>query len=223
MLKVRSQEDTVIEAGIDEAGRGCLWGPLYAAAVIWPPEDDWIDEQRELAPKIKDSKKIAPKKRARIAEAIKCFAVDYGIGSVSAGEIDSLGMTRSNKLAFTRAIDALQVPPERILIDGTLSLSEDDLEQRKIKSQEVIVDGDATYLPIAAASILAKEEHDDIVKEWIKEYPQLDTRYNISSCKGYGTEAHRSGILKHGTHTEHRKLFLRKILGTSDCLIQDDI
>jgi ribonuclease HII len=223
MLKVRSKQDSVIEAGIDEAGRGCLWGPLYAAAVIWPPEEDWIDEQRELAPKIKDSKKIAPKKRARIAEAIKSYAVDYGIGSVSAGEIDSLGMSRSNKLAFTRAIDALQVPPERILIDGTLSLSEDDLEQRKIISQEVIVDGDATYLPIAAASILAKEAHDDVVKEWVKNNPQLDTRYNISSCKGYGTEAHRNGLLEYGTHTEHRRLFLRKILGTSDCLIQDDI
>lgn len=225
MLKVRSKQDSVIEAGIDEAGRGCLWGPLYAAAVIWPPEEDWIDEQRELAPKIKDSKKIAPKKRAQIAEAIKSYAVDYGIGSVSAGEIDSLGMSRSNKLAFIRAIDALQVPPERILIDGTLSLSEDDLEQRKIISQEVIVDGDATYLPIAAASILAKEAHDDVVKEWVKNNPQLDTRYHISSCKGYGTEAHRKGVLEHGTHTEHRRLFLRKLLGTRvvvDCLIQDE-
>jgi ribonuclease HII len=228
MLKVRMTNDTAIEAGIDEAGRGCLWGPLFAAAVIWPPEEEWIDEQRELAPLIKDSKKITPKKRALIAEAIKSYAVDYGIGSVSAAEIDSMGMSRANRLAFLRALDALDIPPDRILIDGTLPLFTSQLEERKINQQETIIDGDATYLSIAAASILAKEAHDDLVKEWVATEPSLHEKYHLGSCKGYGTAAHRKGILDNGKHTEHRNLFLRKLLGNTvftneeTCLISDD-
>lgn len=224
MLKVRMKNDTQIEAGIDEAGRGCLWGPLFAAAVIWPPEEEWIDEQREIAPQIKDSKKIAPKKRAKIAECIKSYAVDYGVGQVSAEEIDNLGMTRANRLAFLRATDNLSITPDRLLIDGTISLIKDDLDTRKIQSQEVIVDGDATYLSIAAASILAKEEHDAVVREWIAKEPDLQTKYHLESCKGYGTAAHRKGILENGRHKEHRNLFLRKLLGNTlqYCLITDD-
>jgi ribonuclease HII len=222
-LQVRYKPDTLIEAGIDEAGRGCLWGPLYAAVVIWPPEDDWLDEHRSLAPQIKDSKKLSAKKRERLAESIKDLAMDTAIGIVTPEEIDSFGMSYANKLAFQRALDGLLIPPDRILLDGILSLDSEQVRIRNIQEQQTIVDGDALYLPIAAASILAKEARDSYVKTCVEKEPSLETNYSIGSSKGYGTEKHRKGILAHGKHTQHRNLFLRKLLGSkTDCLIEDE-
>jgi len=222
-LQVRHKPDTLIEAGIDEAGRGCLWGPLYAAVVIWPPEDDWLDEHRSLAPQIKDSKKLSAKKRFKLAESIKDLAMDTAIGIVTPEEIDSFGMSYANKLAFQRALDGLLIPPDRILLDGILSLESEVLSRRNIQEQQTIVDGDALYLPIAAASILAKEARDSYVKTCVEKEPSLETNYSIGSSKGYGTEKHRKGILAHGKHTQHRNLFLRKLLGSkTDCLIEDE-
>ncbi len=226
MLTVRYTKDTLIEAGVDEAGRGCLWGPLYAAAVLWPPEEDWLEEHREIAPQIKDSKKLSAKKRASLAEAIKALAIDYGIGIVTPQEIDSLGMSAANRLAFTRALDQLSVTPDRILIDGCLPLYPEDLQRRSIQVQHTVVEGDGTYLPIAAASILAKEARDSYVSDCVTKESALEINYSIGSSKGYGTEKHRKGILTHGKHSEHRNLFLRKLLGeniagASDCLITD--
>ena len=221
-LSVRYTQDLLIEAGIDEAGRGCLWGPLYAAAVIWPPEEEWLDEHKEIAPQIRDSKKLSPKRRTAIAQAIRALAIDYGIGVVTPKEIDSYGMTLANKLAFQRALLNLSVPPDRILLDGILQLDEDVLTKHKIKDQVTIVDGDALYLPIAAASILAKDDRDTYVCEYVTQFPEVETNYNLASNKGYGTEKHRKGILEKGKHKDHRDLFLRKLLGnTSDCLITD--
>lgn len=221
-LTVRFSNDTMIEVGVDEAGRGCLWGPLYAAAVIWPPEEEWLDDHHEIAPQIRDSKKVSAKKRKALSDAIQALAIDVGIGSVTPQEIDSFGMTVANKLAFTRALDQLQVPPDRVLLDGILPLDTDQLQHRNITSQETIIDGDALYLPIAAASIVAKEARDSYVEEYSKTDQELESKYNLKSCKGYGTEKHRKGILTHGKHSQHRNLFLRKLLGnTSDCLISD--
>ena len=222
MLTVRHTLDTLLEAGVDEAGRGCLWGPLYAAAVLWPPEEEWLDEHREIAPQIKDSKKLTPKKRAFLANAIQAFAMDYGIGVVTPQEIDTLGMSAANRLAFTRALDKLTIIPDRILIDGCLPLYPEDLTKRSIQVQHTVVEGDGTYLPIAAASILAKEARDSYIAECVEKEASLETNYNIGSSKGYGTEKHRKGILTHGKHSDHRNLFLRKLLGeSSDCLITD--
>lgn len=213
-LKTRFKEDTLIEAGVDEAGRGCLWGPIYAGAVIWAPEDEWSDEHREIAPQIKDSKKLTPKKRQHVNKVIQSLAIDYGVGNVSAKEIDESGMTFANRLAFQRAIAALTVVPARILVDGTLPLRSEQLTELGVDEQETIVDGDASYLPIAAASIIAKEAHDEVVQKWIADEPSLQTNYGLASGKGYGTKKHRDGILEHGKHAEHRNLFLRKLLGT---------
>ncbi len=222
MLTVRHTLDTLLEAGIDEAGRGCLWGPLYAAAVLWPPEEEWLDEHREIAPQIKDSKKLTPKKRAMLADAIQALAMDYGVGVVTPQEIDSLGMSAANRLVFTRAIDQLSITPDRLLIDGCLPLHSEDLTSRKIQVQHTVVEGDGTYLPIAAASILAKEARDSYIAECVIKEASLESNYSIGSSKGYGTEKHRKGILTHGKHSEHRNLFLRKLLGEiSDCLITD--
>ena len=208
MLKTRYQNDEHIEMGIDEAGRGCLWGPIYAAAVIWAPEDEWTEEHREIAPQIKDSKKLSEKKREYVTTAIQSLALDYGVGSVSAQEIDQNGMSYANRLAFKRAIDASSVIPDRVLIDGILAIEEEWLTEKGIKESVMIVEGDSNYIPIAAASILAKTAHDQ-------------EKYNLLSCKGYGTEKHRAGILKHGAEQEHRRLFLRKLLNQT-CVIQDD-
>lgn len=221
-LKVRHTSDSLIEVGVDEAGRGCLWGPLYAAAVIWPPEEEWLDEHKEIAPQIKDSKKLTAKKRAKLAQAIRDLAMDTGIGIVTPAEIDSYGMSIANKLAFQRALDALLVPPDRLLLDGILPLSSEEIMSRNIQHQHTIVDGDALYLPIAAASILAKEARDSYVASCVEKEPTLESKYSIGSSKGYGTEKHRKGILAHGKHDHHRDLFLRKLLGNkSDCLITD--
>lgn len=221
MLTCRFRADNLLEAGVDEAGRGCLWGRLYAGAVLWLPEEEWTEDYREIAPKIKDSKLIAPKKRAQIAAQIQALAMDYSVGFVEAGEIDELGMTRTNRLAFERALAGLSVVPDRILVDGILPLSQETLHMLGIQEQETIVDGDATYLPIAAASILAKEAHDDWLRGEVVRRPELETKWSLGSSKGYGTAKHRKGVLEHGMDTEHRRLFLRKLYGQT-CLIQDE-
>ena len=207
MLKSRHTQDEVAEVGIDEAGRGCLWGPLMAAAVVWPDEDSWTEDMRELSSKIRDSKKIAAKRRSLMEAQIKLYAVAWSIGSVTAQEIDTFGMTKSNRLAFERALEGINGPYGRILIDGTLGLPANSIEQ------VIEAKGDNTYIAIAAASILAKEGRDTIVRGMCEENPILESRYSICSSKGYGTLKHRNAVKEHGMHTEHRKLFLRKLLG----------
>lgn len=206
MLKPRYKDDALIEAGIDEAGRGCLWGPMIAAAVIWPPEASWTPEQRLISEQIKDSKKISAKKRRKLREEIEKMAVAFAIGRVDAKEIDEIGMTASNKAAFSRAIKYLKVEPGRLLIDGVLSLE-------TMKEQVVEAEADNKYIAVAAASILAKEAHDDIIEGFCMIDSTLAEHYDILNCKGYGTQKHRDGILKHGKDSQHRRLFLRKLLG----------
>jgi ribonuclease HII len=206
MLQPRYKDDALIEAGIDEAGRGCLWGPLIAAAVIWPAEATWTPEQRAVSEQIKDSKKVSPKKRRKLRAEIEKIAVAYGIGRVDAKEIDQIGMTVANKEAFHRAIKGLSTQPDRLLIDGILSLE-------TTKEQVVEAEADNKYIAVAAASILAKEAHDDIVEAFCMADATLAEHYDILKCKGYGTKKHRDGILKHGKDVQHRRLFLRKLLG----------
>lgn len=214
MLQAKYKPDTVLEVGIDEAGRGCLWGPLVAGAVIWPSEVTWTDEIRSISEQIKDSKKLSAKKRAAILKGIKSFALHSAVGIVEAKEIDDLGMSAANRLAFQRALDGLSVKPGRILLDGILRM-ETDIEQI------VEPEADGKYLAVAAASILAKETHDEIVMKLCAEEPALITNYAIDSSKGYGTLKHRNGIKTYGKHPLHRNLFLRKLLGQANCLIRD--
>ena len=208
MLQIRHTADEAIEVGIDEAGRGCFWGPLYAAAVAWVPEEDMTDEQRSIAPLIKDSKKLSAKRRVALAASIKDLAIDWGIGIVTAAEIDNMGMTLANQLAFTRALTNLSVEPERLLIDGTLSIYDTPWSMTE---QVVEAEADNRYLPVAAASILAKTEHDEYIKQFCDINENISERYDLSSNKGYGTAKHRAGILEWGTEPHHRKLFLRKL------------
>lgn len=209
MLQAKFKNDTEIEAGMDEVGRGCLWGPLVTGAVIWPPESEWTEEVREISSKIRDSKKLTEKKRAQLASEIEACAIDYAIGEVSPQEIDELGMTASNQLAFARAKEGLTVEPHRLLVDGIIPLKVEDWSGE----QHTIVEGDAKYIPIAAASILAKHKRDSWVLDWCKANSEIATRYGLESSKGYGTAKHRAAVEKDGPHSMHRRLFLRKILG----------
>ena len=210
MLKSRYKNDSLLECGLDEAGRGSLWGPFFAGAVIWKNEDEWDDEVRKLSEQIKDSKKISAKKREKIYEGIIKHSVAYGVGVVSPQEIDSWGMTKANKTTFERALNDLKIKPNRILIDGCLAL---DIES----SLEMIVEPqlDNIYICVAAASIIAKVSHDRAIIELIKKDTTLEEKYDLENNKGYGTLKHRNGILKHGKHELHRNLFLRKLLGQS--------
>ena len=204
-----------IEIGIDEAGRGCFWGPIFAGAVIWPPEEELTDEHKKVAPLINDSKKISEKKRDAIAIAIKSAAIDWGVGQVSAAEIDEKGMTWANQEAFRRAIDACSsgLKPSLLLIDGVLGLPSGD-KYGDVKYQ-CIPGGDGLYLPIAAASILAKVSKDTYVKEWSatsEENKMVAAHYDLLKNKGYGTAKHREGLKAHGAHEQHRKQFIRNWL-----------
>ncbi len=209
MLQAKFKNDNEIEAGIDEVGRGCLWGPLVTGAVIWPPEAEWTEEIREVSSRIRDSKKLSEKKRTELANEIEACAIDFAIGEVSPQEIDELGMTASNQLGFARAKDALTVEPSRLLIDGILPLTSEQWSGE----QHTIIDGDTKYIAIAAASILAKHKRDSWVKDWCKANPEIAQTYGLESSKGYGTAKHRAAVEKDGPHMFHRRLFLRKILG----------
>ena len=195
--------------GVDEAGRGCFWGPLYAGAVIWPPEDEWTDKQREVAPKVNDSKKISEKKRDLIAKEIQEALTYYGVGRVEASEIDEQGMTWANQEAFRRAMRSCYIDkvPDLLLIDGILGLPKED----NVKYQ-CIAGGDALYLPIAAASILAKVSRDNYVKEWCSKNKEIEEHYGLLKNKGYGTSKHREGLKAHGSHDQHRRQFIRNWL-----------
>ncbi len=215
MLQPRHTEDGAIEAGIDEAGRGCLWGPLVAAAVIWPAgaPATWPAEVQALATQVRDSKKVSAKKRAAMEIAIKAAAVAWGLGVVTPEEIDARGMTWANRAAFERAAAALGLKPERLVIDGILGLETATLAALGVKQQVVEAAGDGTYLAVAAASILAKEGRDRMVAEAVEAQPELQSVYGILNSKGYGTAKHRDAIKARGMLPGHRRLFLRKLLG----------
>jgi ribonuclease HII len=201
---------------------------MIAAAVIWPAEDTWSEELRSISAGIQDSKALTPKRRAIAEQAIKEHAIAYGIGHVDAAEIDTLGMTAANRLAFTRALEALAVKPQRLLVDGCISVV-----GSPYGSLEQIVEAkaDGVYLPVAAASILAKEEHDRLIVTAAAADPLLQERYAILKGKGYGTALHAKGLLTHGPYQGHRRLFLRNLLGHDiyqkpdaagpECLIED--
>jgi len=224
MLKTRFKEDEIPEIGVDEAGRGPLWGPMMAGAVLWPDEEEWTEAHRELVPNIQDSKKLSIKKRNKVYTKIKELATATGIGLVSAEEIDGWGATRANQMAFQRALknvlDQVDIVENRyrVLVDGILPMS----TMEETAEQETIIEGDAQYLSIAAASIVAKVEHDTWVETWCAEHISEAAKYDLLNCKGYGTAKHRNGILKYGYTDLHRRLYLRKLIpgiDTSRCMI----
>ena len=178
-----------IEAGCDEAGRGCLAGSVYAAAVILP--DDYQNEM------LNDSKQLTEKKRYQLREIIERDAVAWAVGIVTPEEIDKINILNASILAMHRALDQLKVRPEAVIVDGNRFKKYKDLPHT------TIVKGDGKYLAIAAASILAKTYRDDYMNELATEYPQYDWLSN----KGYPTKKHREAIKQFGITPYHRKSY----------------
>ena len=181
-------------AGLDEAGRGALAGPLFAAAVILPKGRS-LDLLHGLAG-VRDSKQLSPAKREVAANLIKSIALDWGIGVISAAEIDENGMAKAGRLVFERALASLKTVPDHLLVDYF------KLPALKIP-QTALIKGDARSLSIACASILAKTARDKAMRDLDQLYPDFGFVVN----KGYGTAAHRQALVKHGTCPEHRQCF----------------
>ena len=180
--------------GVDEAGRGCLCGPVCAAAVILP--SDWNH------PLLNDSKKLSPKRREQLFEEIITHAIAYSVGWASVEEIDEINILNAAMLAMRRAIEGLSPKADFALVDGNV------VRDFPIPAQ-AIIGGDGVCPSIAAASILAKVSRDRLCNELDVQYPN----YKIAVHKGYGTKAHREALLEFGPSPCHRKSFLKKILG----------
>ncbi len=177
------------EAGCDEAGRGCLAGPVVAAAVILP---------KNFSNKIlNDSKKLSEKQRENLEPLIKEKAIAYGVGIVDHLEIDKINILNASFLAMHRAVDVLKSKPELLLIDGNRFNPYEGIPH------ECIIKGDAKFLSIAAASVLAKVQRDRMMAEYHKEFPIYDWNKN----KGYPTKKHRQAILENGDCYLHRQSF----------------
>ena len=179
----------MVESGCDEAGRGCLAGSVYAAAVILPP-----DYHNEL---LNDSKQLTEKRRYALREVIQREAVAWAVGVVTPEEIDNINILNASILAMHRALDQLAVRPEAVIVDGNRFKPYGNVPF------STIVKGDGKYLSIAAASILAKTYRDDYMGKLAEEYPQYDWKSN----KGYPTKKHRDAIRKFGTTPYHRRTF----------------
>ena len=177
-----------VVAGIDEAGRGPLAGPVVAAAVILPQEYRNSD--------IRDSKKLSSKQRDRLYKIIKKDAIAIGLGVIESGIIDKINILQATLLAMKEAVLNLSYPPDYLLIDGNKGI-------HMTTQQESIVDGDCLSVSIAAASIIAKVSRDGIMAIYHRQYPQ----YNFLSNKGYGTQEHRDAIRLYGCCKIHRQSF----------------
>lgn len=191
-----------VEAGCDEAGRGCLAGSVYAAAVILPP--DYHNER------LNDSKKLTARQRYALRQDIERDAVAWAVGVVTPQEIEQINILNASILAMHRALDQLQVRPEAIIVDGNRFKPYRDLPHT------TIVKGDGKYLSIAAASILAKTYRDDEMIRLAQEYPDYDWQHNM----GYPTRKHREAIRQHGITPYHRRTF--NLLGSEELTIPFD-
>lgn len=198
-------KDKII-AGLDESGQGPLFGRVYGAAVILNPEID-------LHPYLNDSKKMTPKRRAIVREWIEENSLEYQVCWRDEKRIDEINILNAKMEAWHEAIGKLDIEPEMLLVDGTqfkpywvLNSDEDYLIPYK-----TIVEGDAQYAAIAAASVLAKEYHDQYIKELCINEPELEQKYHLCSNKGYGTAYHMWALTEYGPSQYHRKSFLKNI------------
>jgi ribonuclease HII len=201
IYKLRYRNDDAIEVGLDEAGRGCLFGRLYVGAVILTNDIEDMFDNGVALKEIRDSKLLTKRKRAILYDYVKECALDSTTAYVTSKEIDEENVLQADFTAMHRALDQLTIPIQRILVDGNY--------WRPYKGVEgyAIVDGDAQYLAIAAAGILAKVSRDRWVEEVVKEHPDWDEKYGLSSNMGYGTAKHMAGIKEHGITKEHRLSF----------------
>jgi len=186
----------VFEVGIDEVGRGAIFGPVFSAVVVLTEENKFILKQFGVM----DSKKLTPKKRKLLLPKILLLSSDYGIGQSSTREIDKFGIRVATELSMIRALNKLKQKPSEIIIDGPLLL------RLWNRNQKNIVSGDSKFTSIASASIVAKVSRDNLMERLEKKY----SGYLIFKNKGYGTREHLSIIKKYGITNLHRKSFLKK-------------
>lgn len=192
-----------IELGIDEAGRGCLFGDLFVAGVILPKNiQDLIDEHKV---DIRDSKKVSKKKRVISEDFIKKYAIDYFICQVSSKTIDEKNILVATLDGMHEVVRNIKIKPEKILVDGNKFNKYYD-ENNNIIEHECIIGGDNSYLSIASASILAKTAKDDYIEKIVSEYPYLE-KYGLLTNSGYGTKKHIEAINEFGISEWHRKTY----------------
>jgi len=189
----------LLEAGIDEAGRGPLFGRVYAAAVILNPELEYNDKY------IKDSKKLSKKNIVFAESYVKDVALDWSVAYSTEERIDNINILQATQEAMHKALDNLSIKPEYLLVDGNY-FSPYTINKKNIKT-ECVVSGDDTYYSIAAASILAKTARDRYIENLCTENPELNEYYSIGTNKGYGAKIHINGIKKYGISKWHRKTF----------------
>jgi ribonuclease HII len=201
--KLRYKDDEALEVGLDEAGRGCLFGRLYVGAVAFPKTAADFPDGGARLKEIKDSKVISKKKRAMLSEYIKSTAVAWSVSYAEAAEVDALNVLQADLACMHRALDSLseKARVERVLVDG------DHWRPYKDTEGYAIVDGDAQYVAIAAAGILAKVARDEWVESVVAANPDLQTKYKLGNNMGYGTAAHMEGLKAHGATLEHRRTF----------------
>ncbi|MEZ3550051.1 MAG: ribonuclease HII [Muribaculaceae bacterium] len=186
---LKYMNEGIIEAGCDEAGRGCLCGPVSCAAVILPPDFE--------CPELNDSKKLTEKKRAALRPFIERNAIAWAVVMVEAEEIDRINILNASIIGMHRALDNLRVRPQHVLVDGNRFKPYHDIPHT------TVVKGDATYMSIAAASILAKTHRDELMERLALKYPGYAWEVN----KGYPTKAHRAAIASLGPSPIHRLSF----------------
>ena len=191
-LKSHYSDTELLECGCDEVGRGCIAGPVFAAAVILP----YNYENEE----INDYKQLTAAKRNQLRAMIERDALAWAVGQVSEKEIDKINILQASFLAMTRAVEQLSLKPQLLLIDGNRFVNRTDIPYK------TVVKGDATYLSIAAASILAKCYRDELMERLHEEYPQ----YGWKDNKGYPTPYHQEAVLKYGNSPYHRRSFQLK-------------
>lgn len=202
MLKYKNKNN--IECGVDECGRGSLFGRIYSAAVIYPSNN--LDENIEKI--INDSKKLSKKKRELIYNYL-IKNVKYGIAYLENDEIDKIGIQKCNYKVMHNALNNLNIPFNKILVDGKL-FEDYNINNNKI-DHECIIKGDSKYFSIAAASIIAKVEHDKYIENFVKLNNKLE-KYDLLNNMGYGTKNHINAIKKYGLTEYHRKSYKIKSL-----------
>jgi ribonuclease HII len=199
-------DGSVLDAGLDEAGRGCLYGSVFAGVCIMPPLDSGYDLSL-----VKDSKRFSSRPaRAAAAAYVRDTAIDWAVGHATAREIDVANVQEATYIAMHRAVAKLTVRPDLLSVDGDkfkpYIVMMDDGEYDSIRHR-TIVKGDATHACIAAASILAKTAHDEYIASMCMTDPSLELRYGLLRNMGYGTATHMDGLAAHGTADGHRRSF----------------
>jgi len=188
-------KENCIEVALDEVARGCLFGRLYSAAVIWPIDFD------NSKYKINDSKKISKKKREELYDVIINNAIDWNVNYIEHNEIDKLNILEANMKSMHENIDKLNLNIDHILVDGNYFKSYKNIEHT------CVIKGDSKYCNIAAASILAKVSHDKYIEDLCNKYPDLNEKYDLLNNMGYPTKKHINGIIKYGISKFHRKSY----------------